>query len=57
MAGAQALHARWPSSRLITLDASTHGVFGYYGNTCVDSSIIDYLRTGTLPAADRTCPA
>ncbi|WP_106396291.1 alpha/beta hydrolase [Actinocorallia populi] len=57
LASAQALHARWPSSRLITLDASTHGIFGYYGSTCVDDAIIDYFRTGALPAADSTCPS
>ncbi|MEO3786892.1 alpha/beta hydrolase [Actinocorallia sp. B10E7] len=57
LAGAQALHTRWPGSRMITLDASVHGVFGNYGDTCVDTLIIDYFRTGALPATDRTCPS
>lgn len=55
LAGAQALHSRWPASRLVTLNASVHGVFGNYGNTCVDTVINDYFRTGTLPADDLTC--
>ncbi len=55
LAGARSLHARWPGSRLITLNASIHGIFGNYGSTCVDTAINDYLRTGVLPATDLTC--
>ncbi|MGA5129964.1 alpha/beta hydrolase [Streptomyces olivoreticuli] len=54
--GAVALHGMLPGSRLITLKgANQHGVYGYYGNTCVDAQVNSYLATGELPANDRTC--
>ncbi|MFE6777672.1 alpha/beta hydrolase [Streptomyces sp. NPDC057702] len=54
--GSQALRASLPSSRLLTLEGvNHHGVFGQYGNACVDAQVNAYLRTGTLPRADVTC--
>ncbi len=44
-----------PNSRLITLKARVHGVYGSYQNACVDRQVNDYLRTGRLPAQDTTC--
>ncbi|MDK0521308.1 alpha/beta hydrolase [Streptomyces sp. ML-6] len=50
------LHGELPSSRLITLEgANRHGIFGDYGNTCVDNRVIRYLATGKLPTKDLTC--
>lgn len=59
--GALALHRRLTGSRLVTADIRAHGVFGrgLDGLTpvpCADRAVVDYLRTGTLPAADVTCP-
>ncbi|MFI6339058.1 alpha/beta hydrolase [Streptomyces sp. NPDC050535] len=57
-AGAQAMRDQWPSSRLLTLKgARQHGLYGEYGNTCVDARVNAYLRTGRLPAHDLTCVA
>ncbi|MET7301671.1 alpha/beta hydrolase [Embleya sp. NPDC005575] len=54
--GSVALHDQLPSSRLVTLrGANQHGVFGSYGNACVDSRVNAYLATGNLPATDPTC--
>lgn len=54
--GAVALHGLLPSSKLITLKgANRHAIYGLYGNTCVDNQVNQYLATGKLPAADRTC--
>lgn len=56
---ALAMHAKWPSSRLITVEGSyRHGVYDHtYADTCVDTAVNSYLATGTLPAADLGCPA
>ncbi|MFF7776317.1 alpha/beta hydrolase [Streptomyces tanashiensis] len=57
-AGAEAMHRQWPSSRLLTVKgARQHGLYGEYGNTCVDERVNAYLRTGRLPAHDPTCEA
>ncbi|MFF5125469.1 alpha/beta hydrolase [Streptomyces syringium] len=54
--GAVALRGLLPGSRLITLKgANQHGIYGYYGSTCVDEQVNAYLATGELPADDRTC--
>ncbi|MFE9856218.1 alpha/beta hydrolase [Streptomyces sp. NPDC005780] len=58
--GALALHRRLSGSRLVTADIRSHGVFGrgLDGLTpvpCADRAVVDYLRNGTLPAADVTC--
>ncbi|EPH46800.1 putative Tripeptidyl aminopeptidase [Streptomyces aurantiacus JA 4570] len=54
--GAVALRGLLPSSKLITLKgANRHGVYGYYGNACVDAKVNSYLATGKLPGEDRTC--
>ncbi|MFE6101101.1 alpha/beta hydrolase [Streptomyces laurentii] len=57
-AGARDLRAQWPSSRLLTVKgARQHGLYGEYGNACVDDSVNTYLRTGRLPARDQSCEA
>ncbi|MDT0455466.1 alpha/beta hydrolase [Streptomyces sp. DSM 41527] len=51
-----ALHGLLPSSRLITLKGSNrHGIYGEYGNACVDGKVNRYLATGRLPQDDQTC--
>ncbi|WP_344073813.1 alpha/beta hydrolase [Streptomyces crystallinus] len=58
-AEARAMHAKWPSSRLITVEHSyRHAVYGTaYGSTCVNGAVNAYLADGRLPRADVTCPA
>ncbi|MFJ5546158.1 alpha/beta hydrolase [Streptomyces sp. NPDC093225] len=57
-AGARAVRVQWPSSRLLTVDgARQHGLYGEYGNACVDGRVNAYLRTGRLPVHDPTCRA
>ncbi|MFI6644638.1 alpha/beta hydrolase [Streptomyces sp. NPDC050504] len=56
--GAQTVRAQWPGSRLLTVTgARQHGLYGEYGNACVDGTVNAYLRTGRLPAEDPTCAA
>jgi TAP-like protein len=40
---------------MVTLEARTHGVYGLYGNACVDRQVESYLLSGRLPAVDVTC--
>ncbi|MFC8824722.1 alpha/beta hydrolase [Streptomyces sp. NPDC057137] len=55
-ASAEAIREQWPSSRLLTVEgARQHGLYGEYGNTCIDQRVNAYLRTGRLPARDLTC--
>ncbi|NGO71091.1 alpha/beta hydrolase [Streptomyces boncukensis] len=49
------LHRKMPNSRMITLRARVHGVYGLYQNRCVDRQVNDYLRTGRLPDQDTRC--
>ncbi|MEV5205170.1 alpha/beta fold hydrolase [Streptomyces sp. NPDC053720] len=57
-AGAEAIREQWQSSRLLTVKgARQHGLYGEYGNACVDERVNAYLRTGRLPAHDPTCGA
>ncbi|WP_405683451.1 alpha/beta hydrolase [Streptomyces sp. NBC_00057] len=57
-AGAEAMREQWPSSRLLAVEgARQHGLYGEYGNACVDERVNAYLRTGRLPAHDLTCEA
>jgi pimeloyl-ACP methyl ester carboxylesterase len=43
-------------ARLVTLkNARKHGIFGEYGNDCVDNRVVSYLVSGRLPATDLTC--
>lgn len=54
--GALVLHKSLTASKLLTLkNARTHGVYGEYGNTCVDNKVNTYLATGTLPPTNLTC--
>ncbi|MFF8652701.1 alpha/beta hydrolase [Streptomyces huasconensis] len=56
--GAQQVRERWTRSRLVTVPgANQHGVYGDYGNACVDGRVNAYLATGKLPARDLTCDA
>ncbi|GHF76448.1 alpha/beta hydrolase [Kitasatospora xanthocidica] len=51
-----ALHGMLPGSRLLTLrGADQHGLYGTYGNACVDDAVNAYLAAGRLPEADLTC--
>jgi pimeloyl-ACP methyl ester carboxylesterase len=59
-AGAVAMHRRLKSSRMISANIRSHGVYGrgVNGSTpipCADRTVNAYLRTGTLPATDITC--
>ncbi|GAB2595779.1 alpha/beta hydrolase [Streptomyces capparidis] len=54
--GAQAMHRLMTGSRLLTLrGAIAHGVYGEYGDACVDAKVNAYLESGTLPAGNVTC--
>jgi pimeloyl-ACP methyl ester carboxylesterase len=53
---AKALHRDLSGSRLITLqNARKHGIYGEYGNQCVDNLVNDYLAGNVLPAVDAAC--
>ncbi|AZQ70231.1 MULTISPECIES: alpha/beta hydrolase [Streptomyces] len=56
---AQAMHTRWPSSRMITVtDSFRHAVYGTdYGNACVNDAVNAYLASGNLPPTDLKCTA
>ncbi|TDC26961.1 hypothetical protein E1265_02945 [Streptomyces sp. 8K308] len=54
--GTVRVRAEWPSSRLVTVEgAAQHGLFGEYGDACVDGRANAYLASGRLPARDVTC--
>jgi pimeloyl-ACP methyl ester carboxylesterase len=55
-ANAAKLQQDLTGARLLTLkNARKHGIFGEYGNNCVDDRVISYLLSGRLPATDQTC--
>ncbi|KNB53157.1 alpha/beta hydrolase [Streptomyces caatingaensis] len=57
-AGSRQLRSLLPSSRLLTVGgADHHGLYGEYGNACVDRRVNAYLSTGRLPASDTACAA
>ena len=52
----QAMHRAMGGSRMLTLaGVRTHGVYGFFGSSCVDEKVNAYLGTGSLPAHDETC--
>ncbi|MBB5133728.1 pimeloyl-ACP methyl ester carboxylesterase [Thermocatellispora tengchongensis] len=54
--GGQAMRRLLTGSRLLTLrDTIAHGIYGEYGDPCVDDKVNAYLETGALPATDQTC--
>lgn len=54
--GQLVMHEALRGSRMITLDATfRHGVYLAAGNTCVDTTVENYLLTGSLPSTDLTC--
>ncbi|WP_157246991.1 alpha/beta hydrolase [Nonomuraea typhae] len=54
--GSKAMRRALTGSRLLTLrDTTAHGIYGEYGNACVDAKVNAYLATGVLPAVDQTC--
>lgn len=54
--GAKAMHRSLTGSRLLTLRNTTaHGIYGEYGNPCIDAKVNAYLTTATLPPTDQTC--
>lgn len=53
--GAQAAHAAFANSRMITVtDEGDHGIY-VNDNPCVDDYVENYLVDGTVPAKDETC--
>ena len=55
-AGSKAMHRALTGSRLLTLRGTTaHGIYGEYGNGCVDAKVNAYLASGVLPAGDQSC--
>ncbi|HET6294515.1 MAG TPA: alpha/beta fold hydrolase [Kribbella sp.] len=53
---AKALHQDLGGSRLITLqNVRSHGIYGEYGNQCVDNLVNNYLASNMLPTKDATC--
>lgn len=56
--GAELLDEKFgPRSRLVTVDASGHGVYVFGGNPCALNVATGYLVDGDLPAADMVCRA
>lgn len=54
--GGRAMHRALTGSRLLTLRGATaHGIYGEYGNACVDATVNAYLATGVLPGTDPVC--
>ncbi|MFD3519890.1 alpha/beta hydrolase [Streptomyces sp. NPDC058653] len=54
--GSRAMHRLLTGSRLLTVrGAIGHGMYGEYGNACVDAEVNAYLTSGDLPAEDPTC--
>ncbi|MEV4097765.1 alpha/beta hydrolase [Streptosporangium saharense] len=54
--GGRAMHRALTGSRLLTLRGATaHGIYGEYGNACVDATVNAYLATGVLPGTDAVC--
>jgi pimeloyl-ACP methyl ester carboxylesterase len=54
--GAQAMHQLMTGSRLLTLrGAIAHGIYGEYGNACIDAKVNAYLESGTLPTRALAC--
>ncbi|GAA2729054.1 alpha/beta hydrolase [Actinocorallia aurantiaca] len=54
--GSRALHRSMTGSRLLTLDETiAHGVYGEYGDACVDGKVNAYLESGRLPNGNPTC--
>jgi hypothetical protein len=52
----QAMHRAMAGSRMITLaSVRTHGVYGFFGSSCVDEKVNAYLGSGLLPDRDETC--
>jgi hypothetical protein len=45
-----------PRARMVTVDAGGHGVFTR-DNACGNDVVARYLRDGSFPATDGSCPA
>jgi pimeloyl-ACP methyl ester carboxylesterase len=55
-ANAAQLQKGLTEARLLTLrNARKHGIFGEYGNDCVDNRVVSYLMSGQLPTTDLAC--
>ncbi|RKS74381.1 alpha/beta hydrolase family protein [Actinomadura pelletieri DSM 43383] len=53
----RAMHRHMSGSRLLTLRGTVaHGIYGEYGDPCVDKKVNAYLESGGLPAGNLTCP-
>jgi TAP-like protein len=55
-AGSQYIHDAIPGSRLVSLSASVHVPYPFYGNACVNDAVTSYLETGQLPFTEVLCP-
>jgi pimeloyl-ACP methyl ester carboxylesterase len=56
--GAQALGTLMTGSRLLTLrGVIAHGIYGEYGDACVDATVNAYLASGHLSRTDLICTA
>ncbi|MEV6168326.1 alpha/beta hydrolase [Streptomyces sp. NPDC051954] len=54
--GSRAMHRLLTGSRLLTLHGAIgHGVYGTYGNACVDAKVNAYLESGRLPDGNPAC--
>ncbi|MGP4024150.1 alpha/beta hydrolase [Actinomadura sp. 3N407] len=54
--GARSMHRLMTGSGLLTLRGTiAHGIYGEYGNACIDAKVNAYLESGTLPTGHLTC--
>ncbi|MFI6080362.1 alpha/beta hydrolase [Streptomyces sp. NPDC051217] len=54
--GSRAMHRLLTGSRLLTVRGVIgHGMYGEYGNACVDAEVNAYLESGDLPTEDPNC--
>jgi pimeloyl-ACP methyl ester carboxylesterase len=57
LSGARETRAAFgPRARMVTVDAGGHGVFTR-DNACGNDVVVRYLRDGSFPATDGSCPA
>ncbi|MBK1787653.1 alpha/beta hydrolase [Prauserella cavernicola] len=54
--GAHRMQETLPGSRLVLAEGGNHGQFLFETNDCIDTPVLEYLRTGELPSADVDCP-
>ncbi|GAB3158215.1 alpha/beta hydrolase [Amycolatopsis stemonae] len=58
LAGARELRAAFGDrARMVTIDQGGHGAYLFAPNKCGNTTVTDFLTTGTRPARDRFCTA